>query len=338
MPGETTRFLRHWRLRGLSILRNEKKPYPKKRMLLPVTGGCYSASPMAKTLVSFREGDRSEYLAQSVFSTIGFVAAVARQEDRFLTDLLVQLNDDSVSTTPDVLRPTGACVAVQVKSNYEPITDTRDPTVAALVAAFSQLPWFVAVAEKRSGKISVYSTVQRHFWRNVTGFTIALESPPQNKTQYRPKTIYVGPPIASVCLSDLDSVDMIKQKTARTNFRQALLSWAQLDATNIAYRSLGIPAIVLPQESWRGGVFRDEDTQLHFITGQVNPEEVTRSAALAVQTARICLQRVGVEGSSARTRTIAVREMKELSAMLSSSSLLPDLLSYPLPLATPEPN
>jgi hypothetical protein len=193
---------------------------------------------MAKAILAFLEGDRSEYLAQSVFSTIGFVATVSRQEDRFLTDLLVQLNIESESAIPGVVEPTGLCIAVQVKSNFEPIIETRDPSAASLVAAFGHLPWFVAVAEKKSGAINVYSTVRRHFWRNVSGFSIALKSPPRTKAKIPPRTVYVGPPVARARIRDLDSSVAARRTAARQRFRQTILSWASLDTTNIAYRSL----------------------------------------------------------------------------------------------------
>lgn len=291
----------------------------------------YPSAGLAKAIMAFRDGDRSEYIAQSAFSTIGFVATVCRQEDRFLTDLLVQLNVEN-DGAPDVVEPTGLCVAVQVKSNHQPISDTHDPSTAALIAAFGQLPWFVAVVEKKSGAISVYSTIQRHFWRNASTFSIALEAPPGANEAPRPKTVYIGPPIVRVNTRDLDSADAAKRGMVRRRFRQAMMSWARLDTTNIAYRSLGIPAIVLPRESWRSGVLSDEDTQIHFITGQVDPELVTRSVALASQSARICLQRVGLDQTSARTRTILLREMRELNALLSPLPVLPRLLSCALPL------
>lgn len=289
---------------------------------------------MPKAILSFREGDRSEYLAKTVFSTIGFVATVSRQEDRFLTDLLVQLNVESGNAMPGVVEPTGLCIAVQVKSNFDPIVETRDPSAAALVAAFGHLPWFVAVVEKKSGAINVYSTVRRHFWRNVSGFSIALESPPRAKAKVLPKTVYVGPPVVRARIRDLDSSDAAIRTAARQRFRQTILSWASLDATNIAYRSLSIPAIVLPRKDWRGGILREEDLQLHFIIDQVDPEHVTRATALAVQTARICLQRVGLDRTSARTRTIALREIHELFTLLSPLPIDTQLLTCALPLTT----
>jgi hypothetical protein len=295
-------------------------------------GGDTLSAGMAKAITAFREGDRSEYLAQTVFSTIGFVAAVSRQEDRFLTDLLVQLNVENRSATPGVVEPTGLCVAVQVKSNHEPIADTHDPCAAALVATFGQLPWFVAVVEKKSDTLSVYSTVQRHFWRNVTGFSIALENLPQDKADRQSRTVYVGPPVVCVRIRDLDTGDSIRRTRARQRFREAMLSWARLDAINIAYRTLGIPAILLPRSGWRSGILRDEDTQLHFIIDQVDPEHVMRGMALAVQTARICLQRVGVNHTSALTRTNALREMRELCTLLEAHPLIPHLLTCSIPL------
>lgn len=287
---------------------------------------------MAKAITAFREGDRSEYLAQSVFSTIGFVTTVTRQEDRFLTDLLVQLNVESGSAIPEMVEPTGLCIAVQVKSNFEPIIETRDPSAAALIAAFSHLPWFVAVADKKSGAINVYSTVRRHFWRNVSGFSIALESPPSTKAKVLPRTVYVGPPIVRAQIRNLDSTSAVKRSAARQRFRQTMLSWGSLDATNIAYRSLGIPAILLPRKEWSGGILRDEDLELHFIIDQVDPELVTRGTALALQTARVCLQRVGLDRTSARTRTIALLEMQELCKRLSALPIDPQILSSGLPL------
>ncbi|MBX3316387.1 MAG: hypothetical protein KF902_05930 [Phycisphaeraceae bacterium] len=287
---------------------------------------------MAKALVAFREGDRSEYLAQSVFSTIGFVVPVARQEDRFLTDLVVQLNIECKDATPPVVEPTGLSIAVQVKSNYEPIAETHDPAAAALVAAFGHQPWFVAVVEKKTDSLSVYSTLQRHFWRNVTGFSIALEAAPHDKASRRPRTVYVGPPVVRAGLRELDSENGNRRARARQRFRETMLSWARLDATNIAYRTLGIPAILLPRSSWQGGLLRDEDTQLHFIIDQVEPERVMRGTALAVQAARICLQRVGVNDTSALTRTNALREMRELGTLLEVHPVIPDVLTCSIPM------
>lgn len=197
--------------------------------------------------INWREGDRSEYLAQFAFSTVGFVAPVPRQEDRMLVDMFVHLNREEEDGQNHRLVPIGQTIAVQVKSNTKPI----DLSAAEVqLIADSAIPWFIAVCDRAANRFDVFATIDRLFFRKHEGGTsITFDHKPDSVAALRASTsLCVGPPIAAVALSTLDDGDVEARRDARARFGNVLASWAKADSINISALNEGAGWVIRPQE------------------------------------------------------------------------------------------
>jgi hypothetical protein len=117
---------------------------------------------MATRLHSFREGDRSEYLATYFLSCIGLVNQTLRQEDIGI-DFYCQLSDNEAGVLTF-----GSPFLLQIKSNYSPILYGKKQsdkwTRTNIDWLFRiELPFFIGIIDKSEMKLSIYNTSTLHF-------------------------------------------------------------------------------------------------------------------------------------------------------------------------------
>lgn len=234
---------------------------------------------MSGAIANFREGTRSEYLAQFAFSCIGFVIPVPRQEDFMLTDLFVHLHSEIEGRGVKQLVPMGQAIAVQIKSNTEPIELTA--AQLALVVK-SEVPWFIAVCDRARSRLDVFSTIDRHFFYRFTESTsIRFDPRPLDTKALRESVgINVGPPIISVHLDALEDFEIERRRTARAAFRAAVRSWAISDAINIAALREGASWVLRPQGVQPGEVFDASKLVATSTTHLMDAEKLAASAIL----------------------------------------------------------
>ncbi len=192
---------------------------------------------------NFHQGTRAEYLAQFALSRIGLVVPVPRQSDHFLTDLFVHLG---TLEGKDFI-PTGPTIAVQVKSNCNPI-DFDDRKLGIFLRELAQ-PYFIAVVDVAQNTVEIYSTQERlnhaHFcWTSLqlrfgeapTGFS--------NDPSRTSATLFLGRPIWSCPIPDLDA-NPNGPRTAQ-RFHKVLSAWARLESFNLAWHAQGFPLFARP--------------------------------------------------------------------------------------------
>ncbi len=193
----------------------------------------------------FHEGDRSEYLAQFAFSTVGHCIAVPRQADYFLTDLIVHL----FSRDQGALSVTGLDFGIQIKSGTNDIpVNGKD----ARLCFFRTLrPFLLGVVEKRTGMLSVYTTMHRLrlAWtgleRDLT-LTFAGDGSLNVPHKVGESQFPIGKPIACVCLDDLDHREDKRRMETRQTLSTMLMSWVEFETVAIICRRLHLPWILLP--------------------------------------------------------------------------------------------
>ena len=102
---------------------------------------------------NFREGNRSEYLAQYVFSSFGTAIPVPHQEDTGLDIYCTLLERDGQRAWPR------AYYSVQVKSTMEPWVFNGRNSVRWFIE--HPLPIFLCIVQKAEARILVYHTTPR---------------------------------------------------------------------------------------------------------------------------------------------------------------------------------
>lgn len=190
-----------------------------------------------RRLWTFRQGDRSEYLAMFGLSRIAFVNPVPRQEDFGVVDFSCILNrrhDGSVIPENEFY--------VQVKSTKDDVV--FDENALQWIAFHMEHPLLICVVDKKSQHLSFYSCAP--LWgpifnyRDLPPRKVALKldtnmpinaaslcSPPED----REWTVPLGQPILRMCIADLETNDQIAANIIR--------SWISFDSANIAMRRIG---------------------------------------------------------------------------------------------------
>lgn len=207
---------------------------------------------------SFREGDRSEYLALYLLSALGVAASVPRQED-------IGADFNCVLAKADGNRLTfKEAFLVQVKSASAKRTiryggpDQKGQWKKEEVAwLFGQeLPMLVGIVDKVAGALHLYSTSNMWHGRNQGGnlgqVWLVPDTPDKQGAEIpRPHaekqdewpsgigdqqlwTVPLGPPVVSMTIQDLDNSDKLDL------YRKILSRAINLEQTNITYRRLGV--------------------------------------------------------------------------------------------------
>lgn len=210
----------------------------------------------------FHEGDRSEFLAQFAFSTIGYCVPVPRQFDRFGVDVIVHLFERVGAN----VAATGRAVALQVKSDAnEILIDTKEMRDCLYATS---LPFFLAVIDKAEWRLDVYTTFLRllAYWSNpdatvrlVPGDKDARAFPEDGST-----IVFLGKPIASVLLADLEA-GATKVET-RERLSRVVNHWARWEQRHLDWRDDGVPFVACPGQYETGVPFSTAYGDIDFLT------------------------------------------------------------------------
>jgi hypothetical protein len=186
-----------------------------------------------------REGARSEYLAQYVFSRFGTSLPVLRQEDHGL-DLHCSLSERKGRRAWPV-----AYYSVQVKSTNRPVVFSSRESVEWLVGYPS--PLLICVVDKKKALIQVFQTTARF----SVAVTLALPerlkvllNAPAGKG--RPLdwdaagNCKLGPPILEFKTDDLLNDDLVLK------YREVLTYWVQCDSANVRRYQMGMRSVKFP--------------------------------------------------------------------------------------------
>jgi len=187
-----------------------------------------------KRLSSFREGDRSEYLAQYALSRLAFVTEIPRQEDFGVVDFLCVLgNDHSKSVLAE------NAFYVQVKSSAKRLE--WDSGSVRWVSEHMDLPLIFCIVTKAESRIRLYSTsnVLRALFLRTTPARVIIEfdtplplgRPTLKNNEGEELLVPLGPPIVDA------TVDQIESRSIPAY--ELLRPWLVIDKLNIARRAVG---------------------------------------------------------------------------------------------------
>lgn len=208
-------------------------------------------------LFDFRQGNRSEYLALYVLSALGIAVYVQRTEDigvDFYCSLANRKGRRMTFHSPFL---------VQVKSNHRKIcyggpdkknNKWKKEQIEWLFA--QELPFFIAVVDKKTLKLELYSTSNMwgaHYKDGYVGEVVFVLNQPKGKdevfvpdnsvaVQDWPKgigngkriTVPLGYALVSISLNDVEDQNKL------TKYRQILEEAIKMEQENITYRRLGV--------------------------------------------------------------------------------------------------
>ena len=186
-----------------------------------------------RRLMSFREGDRSEYLAQYVLSRFSFVVPFPRQEDFGVADFLCVLAKEIENS----VYPRNAYY-VQVKSTEDNINFDRNQ--AKWLSHFMDLPLLLCVVNKDESRVKLFSCW--HIWSGlfqihipeklilILNSKLPLEAESIDRIN-KAITIPIGPPVINATIEEIESKP--------THYHDVLTPWLEMDKLNIARRSVG---------------------------------------------------------------------------------------------------
>lgn len=205
---------------------------------------------------SFREGDRSEYLANYLLSGLGLVTAVPRQEDIGF-DFYCQLANEETGNLsfgfPFVMQVKSAGIETIIYGD----SDSSKWKVENLSWLFRlEIPLLIGVVHKKEMKLDVYNTSPLNFiffeFPNPTLLELLLrnnpdkkdlnaidkksiESWPTTKGDGYKYTVDLGNPIITLTNEDIYDTDTLRKK------KEILRSVLSYEQQSLLYKKLGIP-------------------------------------------------------------------------------------------------
>lgn len=276
---------------------------------------------MGKALDFVRRGTRSEYLAQFAFSMIAFVVPVPRQEDFFLTDFFVHLNAPVGEGRSFGFAPLGHTLAVQVKSSDAPIALKVDEV---RLLAETRIPWFIAVCNPERSHLRIFSTIDRLWFRKWDEpITITFDVAPRTLDGMKriPKnTLPIGPCIADVSLSELDSPDDGVRQYASDLFRNVIRTYTVTDAINIAELDTYNCMIVRPRTVNTNVPVSPTELEPAMPLWKADTEKLAYSAALRIVVLRQVLKAGSSSPISFDARAQLRKETSELLTLLKAAA------------------
>jgi len=186
-----------------------------------------------KRLIGFRQGDRSEYLAQFLLSRFSYVYPFPRQEDFGVADFLCVLG--RIEKT--IVYPEDGFY-VQVKSNEDDIVFDKDSS--NWISNHMDLPLLICVINKKESHLKLYSTSKA--WVGLfqlhgpDKIIFKLNEGTSDKNVHFPQEsrdiiISIGDPILSMSSEEIESTP--------DDCAKILRPWLLMDKLNIARRSIG---------------------------------------------------------------------------------------------------
>lgn len=207
-------------------------------------------------LYSFREGDRSEYLANYLLSGLGLVTAVPRQEDIGF-DFYCQLANEETGNLSF-----GFPFVIQVKSSGEEKIVYGDSDLSKWKAESLswlfrlEIPLLIGVIHKKEMRLDIYNTSALNFiffeFPNPTLLELTLRNNPDRKDLHgvvkeiiegcpsdkgdgNKYIVDLGNPIITLTNDDIYDKDILKKKK---EILRAVLFYEQ---QSLLYKKLGIP-------------------------------------------------------------------------------------------------
>lgn len=224
-------------------------------------------------LASYRFGDHSELVAQSILSTLAFTTLVPRSEDVGHDFVCV------LAERKDRMLHTGQSFTVQVKSNAKPLTYAKPYEVEWLKD--QDVPLLIGVVTRVGLKLDLYST-----WRRLDAFLgpdvprrVRLVPNASGKIKFdkrsRTKIVPLGTPILSTSLAD------VVERDVADGFGSLLRAWVALDQRNIANVRAGVYWTVGPAEHQT-----NSPKFTSFLQGfYVNPKNMSQTLRLFARSA-----------------------------------------------------
>ena len=233
-------------------------------------------------IYGYHEGDRSEYLAQFAFSTVGHCIPVPREADYFLTDLIVHL----FSRDGKVLKVNGLEFGIQIKSDTKEVPITG---ADARCSFFRTLrPLLIGVIGKREGDLSVYTTIHRLrlAWTDLerdVKLTFSGGTDFNAPCQAGDTRFLLGEPIIKVRLDDLDHPDSTRRSEICGLLWALLTSWVEFEVVAITGRRNFLPGVHLPLGYQTNQVFDARNLQFLPVHGRASLPSAMESGAFALK-------------------------------------------------------
>jgi hypothetical protein len=196
---------------------------------------------------NFHEGDRSEYLAEYILSTIGFCEPVSRPSDHFHTDIFVALAERKTvvqceKKTYNELTANGLVVGMQVKSDTEPFDIKAKDGTDCHYLLRSSLPFYICIIDKDTQSIRIYTTLHRtHIEPSEDIKVITVEFGAENKAEGNTLTLNENKPICNYSLAELDASNANDKYSYRNKFYSVLTSWAFVEVTALTFQHHRLP-------------------------------------------------------------------------------------------------
>ncbi len=186
-----------------------------------------------KRLYSFRSGDRSEYLANYLFSCFSFSVPLLRQEDFGVADFMCVLGRHK-----DICVYPENAFYVQVKSDEKDIVFDKDQS--NWISNHMYLPLLIGVIDKEKINLKLYTTskawVGLFMIYNPNKLTLKLNKGTDSRIvsvdqPNRELIVEIGNPILSLNIDEIEKNPEL--------CLQVLQPWIKIDELNIARRSVG---------------------------------------------------------------------------------------------------
>lgn len=205
---------------------------------------------------NYHEANRSEYLAQYVFSAFGTSLPVLRAEDHGL-DLYCTLTERHGQRAWPI-----AYYSVQIKSTDEPLVFRGKNSIEWLLDY--PAPLLLCVVDKKDARVRIYQTMAR--------FTAAVSMELPSKLTLVPGVkgkerllrwddegnCLLGPPILDFTVTELLSDESFEL------YRQVLRFWVLCDQENIRRYKMGVRSMRLPPELETNAIPRDATGQYYL--------------------------------------------------------------------------
>jgi hypothetical protein len=257
----------------------------------------------------FRQGDRSELLAETVLNALAFTVRVPRQED-VGHDFLCALSE-----MKEQMVWAGPSFTVQVKSRREPLVFEEEHELAWIRGLDN--PFFIAISDLKNRRVDIYST-----WKRLLGILyrgcrriILIPGNPNatygdidTKEDSSEQRIPLDRPILSVDLND--AMDEQRMRS----LGEILRSWIILDSENIVRTRTGMYWVTGPTDYETNTPIDGRDATVQFFW---NPNNLDG-----------CIQNFGRSATALRTVIRAAFGEKE-TAVVCVSDLDQFLRSHP---------
>ena len=260
------------------------------------------------------EGNRSEYLARYIFSTIGLCVPVPRESDDFNVDLTLHLGTRDGRTF--VLN--GRSAMLQTKSSEDSVTIEGPDKIRWFLGGM--IPFFLVVIDKKRAWLKVFQTTQRATVPGHLKFDKVVLLP-NDASGWRvggdELLCGLGEPIISIDYAKLDDLDEDVRDKSRRLFYFCIDQWCILEMTAMVWKQHGLPFTPFPTTRKTNEPFSFADLT-YFIPASLHE---LRPATKALTVSLIAMERYISEtclevGSPALAELRLTDALRQVSASL----------------------